>query len=368
MERDNTIDIVKGIGIILVVLGHSGFQYMSFIYLFHMALFFAVAGWCFKDAYAKKIKNVCQFVKKRMISLYIPYVLFNIIFILLNNCFIRLNFYMASGPLINNENVTMRQMQHLFGIKDYLKEIGKVLLFSGGSQMSGTFWFFKALFWASLIFAVSRFIVNRIKNRNLVIAFEILIMVIMTALGIVMSYMNILVMNIGTAFSMYAIMLFGYKMKSIQMKGTYTFWVLIVTFGVLLCLNTRGAIALDTNHYPHFVFLWLASISGIIFVYMLSRMLAKNAFISRILSYIGKFSMYIMCFHFLAFKIVNVIWVWIYDAPKSYIASFPVLKGKGGWWLIYTIIGVLLPLILGGIVKKVWNSLKEGMRNEAAIG
>ena len=45
-QRDSTWDAVKGIGIILMVIGHSGCPTFlhDFIYLFHMGLFFFVSG------------------------------------------------------------------------------------------------------------------------------------------------------------------------------------------------------------------------------------------------------------------------------------------------------------------------------------
>ena len=44
-RRDSTIDILKGIGIILVVLGHADFPFRDWVYLFHMALFFITSGY-----------------------------------------------------------------------------------------------------------------------------------------------------------------------------------------------------------------------------------------------------------------------------------------------------------------------------------
>ena len=46
-QRDPVIDSMRGIGIVLMVLGHSGFPGTDFIYLFHMALFFMLSGWLF---------------------------------------------------------------------------------------------------------------------------------------------------------------------------------------------------------------------------------------------------------------------------------------------------------------------------------
>lgn len=46
VNRDSTWDAVKGIGIIMMVIGHSGCPVYihDFIYMFHMGLFFFVSG------------------------------------------------------------------------------------------------------------------------------------------------------------------------------------------------------------------------------------------------------------------------------------------------------------------------------------
>lgn len=49
-ERETYIDIAKGIGIILVVIGHlHGINHIihDFFYLFHMPLFFIISGYLY---------------------------------------------------------------------------------------------------------------------------------------------------------------------------------------------------------------------------------------------------------------------------------------------------------------------------------
>lgn len=48
--KDESVTIAKGIGIILMVIGHSGLDgYPTrLIYMFHMPLFFFLSGFCFK--------------------------------------------------------------------------------------------------------------------------------------------------------------------------------------------------------------------------------------------------------------------------------------------------------------------------------
>ncbi|MBF1069294.1 MAG: acyltransferase family protein, partial [Prevotellaceae bacterium] len=48
-KRIEALDIAKGIGIILVIIGHMSSSYLrDWIYSFHMPLFFIISGICFK--------------------------------------------------------------------------------------------------------------------------------------------------------------------------------------------------------------------------------------------------------------------------------------------------------------------------------
>ena len=83
-KRDQTWDIVKGIGIILVVIGHSGCPaYLKhFIYLFHMGLFFFISGMFLSNP---NLNNLKQFTQKKLNRLYIPFIITGIILVLLHN-------------------------------------------------------------------------------------------------------------------------------------------------------------------------------------------------------------------------------------------------------------------------------------------
>lgn len=58
-ERNVTIDIMKGIGIILMVVGHSGYPSFlrNFIYTFHMPLFFMISGYLITESKLNVIKK-----------------------------------------------------------------------------------------------------------------------------------------------------------------------------------------------------------------------------------------------------------------------------------------------------------------------
>ena len=92
-KRIEEIDIAKGIGILLVVLGHSfpdansGIQngvaqgIFSWIYSFHMALFMSMAGALFYTKWngITSKKDAVDEIKKRAKRLLIPYLFFSVL-------------------------------------------------------------------------------------------------------------------------------------------------------------------------------------------------------------------------------------------------------------------------------------------------
>ncbi len=74
-SRKNWIDAIKGIGIILVVIGHvfeNQFAY-DWIYSFHMPLFFFAAGVTFNE------KPVLENIKRRIFTILVPYLFFGVL-------------------------------------------------------------------------------------------------------------------------------------------------------------------------------------------------------------------------------------------------------------------------------------------------
>lgn len=70
------------------------------------------------------------------------------------------------------------------------------------------------------------------------------------------------------------------------------------------------------------------------------------------LAYIGKHSMAIMIGHFLCFKLVSYGLIAVWKIPYFCASAFPVLTDTGIWWIIYTLVGVGIPLVAQYIWKK----------------
>lgn len=80
-RRDPWIDVLKGIGIILVITGHVSLEngLNEWIYTFHMPLFFALSGYL----WSRSTRKTClkEFVLKRIKTILWPYIFFRILLI-----------------------------------------------------------------------------------------------------------------------------------------------------------------------------------------------------------------------------------------------------------------------------------------------
>lgn len=74
--REKEFDILKGIGILLVVIGHTGISGLpyTYIYSFHMPLFFFVSG-CFY-----KRRPLIEVLERKAKSLLLPWMSFAMLF------------------------------------------------------------------------------------------------------------------------------------------------------------------------------------------------------------------------------------------------------------------------------------------------
>lgn len=123
--RYSFIDILKGIGIILMVLGHMHYRKIieKFIYGFHMPLFFLVSGYLYKQP-----QNLFGYVKRKTYALIVPYFIVGLLYCILD------------GILTGNSAV-------LLGLK------GVFVTTTYNQPIESSLWFLPALFWINLIYA-----------------------------------------------------------------------------------------------------------------------------------------------------------------------------------------------------------------------
>lgn len=352
-NRDLTLDLIKGIGIVLMVVRHARAPYSDFVLLFHMAIFFIASGYLYNRKYSKSLGNVKMFVVKKIRGLWLPYFLFTMLFVLLNNCFIKLNIYTDNPMFLEHEGLEYASLGQVYSIGNMLKSLIRAIWFGTGTQMGGAFWFFRVSFWVQVIYCIIDHIIIRIFKKEMWwIWIQGLISVLFLMGGWYCHVANLSLKGFNTVLTVYCLLWIGniikqYNVMQIVESRVPSFVLMLFSFGVLILMKPFGYIALDGNNMENPLYFIVASFSGWCLLWVIAKIFQRINFIgNKMISYISIHAVPIIALHFLAFKIVNAICVLINSMPPYMIASFPVLMYNGAWWILYLFIGIFVPLII----------------------
>lgn len=356
ISRFDHISVAKGIGIIMVVLAHSFHMpnlLTNFICLFHMPLFFFLSGYCFKDKY---INSKLVYIRRSLVTLYLPFVVTNLIFIALHNVFFNLNIY-------NDIYGFMDSVSKRYEYQDYMRQVYYTFRFMGQEQLLGGFWFLKSLFFARIIFLLLRWgqikISNNVWKRNFSRLFFIT--------SIIFCLLDLHIPGIlgsGEVFG-FLLLWFGYELRRKENKYIrYSNELIIVSFIVCMMYAiyrplyfSSSPLTLDRIDYV------IPCVLGCLLIYFLC--LKKWLSNQKSLIYVGSHTLVILALHFLAFKSVSFIYIIWQHADIRLLAQFAVLWESPNWlWLPYTLVGVLIPLIINRIYCKVRESIIHNVRWE----
>ena len=336
IQFDNSVSFAKGVGIMLMVLGHTFFSDYGYavIYMFHMPLFFFLSGYCFRSSHLADFRN---YAKKRISRIYVPFVKWGLFFLLLHNLFFHLNIY---NDIYGFEG----EVSQLYGVSDYLKKAFLIFFcLSGNEQLLGGYWFLHTMFFASFIFY------GLLKLKMPIVGGLIALL-----LSVLLYFKGIPVVNIycgAKEFFAVSCMMAGYLYKSYSIDkfvDKYNTYVLLVC-ALLLVLGSlywQGEM-LDMK-YTHTIPYFISAIAGSILVMKISKLsVDKTRRLANCISFIGNKTIEILTWHFLCFKIVSLIAIAYDGLPIEHLAEFPIMRPYNiqGWWICYFVIGVAVPVI-----------------------
>lgn len=339
-KHDVGISVCKGLLIILMVVGHCGenvpYLIRNTIYLFHMPCFFIISGFLFKEQYLQDIKT---FIKRKFKTLYLPFVKWGVIFFLLNSVFIKFNIY-----------------SHCF-FTDY-KEWGiKIFLMTRNEPLLSGFWFLRELLCSSIITIL---LLKIYTNLNISINFKTLsiavLFFVLLAIGLNSFALKFPLISSKT-FLATAYFIFGYILKIYNKKPSLLLTVTGIIILFIISSFYSGHIDIKKHIYIYFIVSLFGSYS---FLYFSTYIKIGTKF----LDYIGKNTLYILTFHLLSFKIVSLIIIIIHQLPMERLSDYPVINIQC-YWILYSVIGIIFPLIMGELIKKINNYFYRLFYNNA---
>jgi polysaccharide biosynthesis protein PslL len=291
------IEIAKGIGILLVVLGHNSIfeinhndKFYSVIYSFHVPLFFFLSG-LFLNPDGKFTKLVLS----KLDSLLKPYFT---IFLIMTINFLSLKHYSIisylTGITYSSINTIPRPWIPLW----FLTHLWAVTIFS---------WLF----------------IKVTKLNSIKIIFQIFLLLILLVIGFLSRHVFLQIpINIngskfvlsGLPFSIDIVFISGFffllgfltKQKVMDFKIQAKYFLLSFVLFCFLHYYYNYTINLWARRYDDLIISTMEALTGIYIILCVSTFISKYKVITNILSYIGSGSLFILIFHsFFQIKVSN---------------------------------------------------------------
>ena len=370
MQRNTAVSISKGIAIILMVMGHASCpgRLCSFIYEFHMPLFFFFAGFFFSTKY---LNDEAAFVKRRIKGLYLPFVKWSVVFLLLHNLFFE------AGILNEQYGNSSGGVTHPYSWHTMQQRLWNIVTAMGGYDefIAGAFWFFRALFVASVLYLVLFKLFNYIAARcgksapTNTVAVAVCIATLLLAAWQTGEGLRVSTLVQGGYRDIMGTFFFGCGFLFSRYKDAYkaTWRNTALFFAVTLLFSIYASSCMEwRTSLVNFLKLPVPALCGTLMTYNISLWIDKRSgLMRRFLVYCGNNTLCILVFHILSFKTVSLVKVWFYGLDYLQVGSHLVVhvnERTDGFWVLYTIVGVGLPLAWTYIYRKAVAHISSTMR------
>lgn len=391
MKRDEPISICKAFGIILMVIGHANCPspLSSFLYEFHMPLFFIAAGYFFSLKY---LDDEATFVKKRVKGLYVPFLKWSVLFLAIHNLMFK------TGILNEQYGNAAGGVTHPYSWHQIQQNLWTMVCAMGGYDqfLNGAFWFFRGLFVASIaylvLFKITDSLIGRLyitKNkrnkdyentghiieneqpkvyRTLVIPVIICVTVLVVQSWKTLEGLKIINLIQGGNREIMGIFFFGCGFIFRQLKDKYRVtWLATIVSATVVYLFSRFAPSsmgwrMDFNG---FIALPLPAICGFLMTYNISDWFARHdGRVKDFLVFCGNNTMCIFVFHIAAYKVVSLIKIWYYGLDYLQIGCHMVIheySDMDHFWILYSMAGVGIPLAWTWAYRKISTLIRSSI-------
>lgn len=281
-NREEWLDVLKGLAIILVVLGHGPIfneDLFDFIWAFHMPLFFLISGYTFHK------KNSKEFFSNKWKRLMLPY-FFTCVLLL----------FVALIQSIKNNGLIWLNIRDVIIRWVWAGIYGSCWSYDTPFKIYdiGAIWFLCTLFCASILF-------NYVVMLNS--EHQLWLVAILVYLGINTKSFIWLPWNLQSAMVAVVFMYIGYMTKMygwLNNNNENSHCVPIIILGIIsmIGIHNHSMVIMGNNSYTFGVLSLIIAISISYFKTIISKFIVrylKN--ISRFLSFLGKNTLIILCFH-----------------------------------------------------------------------
>ena len=270
-ERIAWVDGLRGIAILLVVLGHVNPPFKKIIYGFHMALFFIISGFLFKDCYDKKLS---QWIKAYFQRYIVPY------------------FILCGVNFLIEALISICFRAGMFPFNKYLCGI-----------LCSPLWFLTCLFCASCMLRSIHLITQSNSKR-------IIICLVLSGISYILDVLDVprLPWNFGTAMMAVLFIEIGFQINKMDILnklkyqgcGVQIFVCIIILFSATIgiILNPVEIVEFSANNYGSFILMIMGSVSASFLLMFFANIVGSSTASAKALTYLGRHTLFLMSFDY----------------------------------------------------------------------
>lgn len=349
-NRRKYFDVIKEIAIILVVVGHATNDlFHCYAYTYHLALFFFISGVLYNEK--KYGNNPALNIGNKIKNNWGKYLLYSSIIGILH----------FTGELLGISNI----LGGKWNFAQYRNYFLNNILMNNTEAVCGAMWFVAPLIIASGILGLIVYWGNKVeKCLHCNIAKHITIILLAIACLLLGNERMVLKFQLqfrlDVALFVTPLLVIGYYIGTyLENFYEYLKWYVMVPFLIFSLffslIGYQNSIVSQDVTFGGYYFLAIIGIYQSLYFAKLICSYTKN--ISAFLSFIGKYTFEIMCFHFLVFKIIDFICYAIKgDSDVSILSTFPHTYNLG---YVYVVFGCLIPAVVKFSVERIQIIIKK---------
>lgn len=292
-RRFDYVDIAKGIGIMLVVMGHIEYAYVPFCGSVHIPLFFILSGYLY-DIDKPQNRTYGELTGKRVKRLLIPYFIYNIVL-----------YVKYLLKLVLSHTFTLKLglqgfLGFVYSSALFYKNVPAEENFEGFVFGNGPLWFLTAMAVSSIVlYFIIYYVLKHQYNLKKIIASAVVLCitsyVLCRFLPVYLPWSTEMAL-LGTVFMLIGVCLRKYQVVERTMKMYWFPVVCVLLFAVLHHINGTANMALQD--YGRFMAVYLVlGVLGTLVVLWISLWLARCSVLNRAFSYVGQNTLIILAFH-----------------------------------------------------------------------
>ena len=320
-QRAGYLDNAKRIGILLVVLEHARGPFSTYIYQFHIPLFFLISGYLFNEK-----NTVKQFAVKKIKTLYCPFVFWNI-------CFSVISIFLGIKK---------------FSREEFSISIAKIILTIGKDGFFlGATWFLGSLFVVSVSYKVMDAYMLVQKEKSIIL---LVLYAVIACIGFTITFPDLISRTLILSMFFAA----GRVVRKYKEEfETYGQTKVMIFFSavIFLVIGHYNSANMGANEYRYPLLFVIGALAASYVVIEISKYIENHLLMmDKILSFFGRKSIYILIWQFVVFRLVIAVQLYRNHISLHHLFDYyPCYTTEHGQWILYTVTGMIVPLFIGAV-------------------